>query len=321
MPGSDVTIVVVPRESFSRSEASLESILSCTRTPFHLVYVDGNSPGRVRRYLDTRARQAGFVLVRTDGYVSPNEARNIGFAHVDTPYVAFVDNNTVASDGWLDRLEHRARETDAAFVSPVYCVGSLGAGVVHTAGGDGRIDMVDGTRQLIDVHHYCNRRLAEIHDELRSAPCDIAEFHCVLTRSDVVAAVGGFDPGLPAALEHIDFCLQATRSHGDGWFEPEAVVTYVPPPPLTPSDMPYFALRWSKAWIDASFEHFAAKWQLRRDDPGLVGNRAWLETYRWKHLRYLRGGLRRTLGPRAVHLAERVTDRFVSSTLVRVNSA
>jgi hypothetical protein len=317
MPKPDVTIVVVPRESFSHTKTSLESILRSTRVPFDLVYVDGNSPTRIRRYLENRAAETGFTLVRRDEYLSPNEARNLGFARVDTPYVAFVDNNAVVGDGWLDHLLECARTTGAAFVSPIYCEGSLDAGVVHTAGGEGRIDMTDGTRTLVDVHLRCGSRLREMHHTLRREPCEIAEFHCVLARSDAVADVGGFDAGLPAALEHIDFCLEAEHRPGGGWFEPRAVVTYLAPPPLPASDMPYFALRWSKAWIDASFEHFAAKWQLSRDDPGLRENREWLEQYRWKHLRYVRGGLRRTLGPRAVGAVERIADRTVSSTLAR----
>jgi GT2 family glycosyltransferase len=320
VPKPDVTIVVVPRESFSHTKTSLESILCCTEVPFDLVYVDGNSPTRARRYLDARAAEAGFTQVRLDHYVSPNEARNLGFARVDTPYVAFVDNNAVVSDGWLDSLLECARTTSAAFVSPVYCEGSLDAGVIHTAGGEGRIDVIDGTRTLVDVHLHCHQRLADIRRALRREPCEIAEFHCVLARSDVVADVGGFDMALPAALEHIDFCLRAVNRHGGGWFEPRAVVTYLGPPPLPASDVPYFALRWSKAWIDASFEHFAAKWQLSPDDPGLRENREWLEHYRWKHLRYVRGGLRRTLGPRAVRAVERVADRAVSSALVRTSA-
>jgi GT2 family glycosyltransferase len=320
MPRPDVTIVVAPRESFSHTKASLESVLHSTRVPFDLVYVDGNSPARVRRYLEGSAREAGFTLIRRDAYLSPNEARNIGFARVDTPYVAFVDNNAVVGDGWLDILLECARTTNAAFVSPVYCVGSLDAGVVHMAGGEGRIDVVDGTRTLVDVHRHCYSRLSDMHQTLRREPCEIAEFHCMLARSDVVADVGGFDTGLPAALEHFDFCLQAEKL-GGGWFEPRAVVTHLAPPPMPASDVPYFALRWSKAWIDASFEHFAAKWQLRPDDPGLRQDREWLDGYRWKHLRYVRGGLRRTLGPRAVRVVDRIADRAVSSTLARPERA
>ena len=82
---------------------------------------------QARRYLEARAREARFTLVRRDDYLSPNDARNLGFACVDTPYVAFVDNNAVVGDGWLDDLLECARTTSAAFVSPVYCEGSLEA--------------------------------------------------------------------------------------------------------------------------------------------------------------------------------------------------
>src|SRR5262249_24309080 len=50
MHDPDVTIVVVPRERFSFARASLEALYRHTDPPFHLVYVDGGSPRRVRRY-------------------------------------------------------------------------------------------------------------------------------------------------------------------------------------------------------------------------------------------------------------------------------
>ncbi len=75
-----VTIVVVPRERFSYARPSLESILQLTDIPFKLVYVDGGSPAPVRRYLDARAKGQGFEVIRTDHYLPPNTARNLGLA-------------------------------------------------------------------------------------------------------------------------------------------------------------------------------------------------------------------------------------------------
>ena len=59
-----VTIVVVPRERFSCTQASLESIYQQTEVPFNLVYIDGNSPAKVQTYLETQAEVKGFKLVR-----------------------------------------------------------------------------------------------------------------------------------------------------------------------------------------------------------------------------------------------------------------
>ena len=72
------TVVVVPRERFSFASASLESIFENTSPPFELVYVDGASPPRLRRYLEAQARQRSFRLIRTEHYLSPNRARNLG---------------------------------------------------------------------------------------------------------------------------------------------------------------------------------------------------------------------------------------------------
>ncbi|MEQ9667577.1 glycosyltransferase family 2 protein [Coleofasciculus sp. G2-EDA-02] len=51
------TIVVSPRERFSYTQTSLESIYEHTHIPFNLVYVDGNSPKLVRDYLATQAAE------------------------------------------------------------------------------------------------------------------------------------------------------------------------------------------------------------------------------------------------------------------------
>lgn len=60
-----ITIVVVPRERFSYSQQSLESIYQYTNLPFELVYVDGGSPKYIQQYLSQAATEKGFTLVRT----------------------------------------------------------------------------------------------------------------------------------------------------------------------------------------------------------------------------------------------------------------
>lgn len=111
-----VTIVVVPRERFSCTQASLESIYEHTKIPFKLIYVDGNSPTKVRKYLQKQAQEKNFQLIRTDYYLSPNHARNIGLSHVDTKYLVFLDNDVIVSPGWLQALVNCAETTGATVV-------------------------------------------------------------------------------------------------------------------------------------------------------------------------------------------------------------
>src|SRR5262245_19121199 len=99
-----VTIVVSQRERFGDSARSLDSIYEHSDAPFDLVYVDGGSPRYVRDYIATAASARGFKLIRSEVFLSPNQARNLGLYHVRTRYVVFIDNDVVVSPGWLTPL-------------------------------------------------------------------------------------------------------------------------------------------------------------------------------------------------------------------------
>ena len=135
----DVTLVVVPRERFQMTRRSLESIYATTTFPFALVYVDGGSSAPTRRYLEGQARARGFRLVRTDRYLAPNQARNLGISEAATRYIVFVDNDVLVTSGWLEALVRCAEETGAWVVGPLYCQGELECGEVHMTGGHAHI--------------------------------------------------------------------------------------------------------------------------------------------------------------------------------------
>src|SRR5262245_10713659 len=110
MTSPRATIAFVPREVFCTTQRSLESLYDRTTTPFELVCVDGGSPPAVREYLARQAREKQFTLVRTDHYLTPNQARNLAAKYVRTPYVAYVDNDVIVSEGWLEPLVKCADE-------------------------------------------------------------------------------------------------------------------------------------------------------------------------------------------------------------------
>lgn len=113
-----VTIVIVPRERFSCTQESLESIYEHTTIPFNLIYVDGNSPEKIHHYLKQQAQAKNFQLLRTEYYLTPNQARNVGLSHVKTPYLVFIDNDVIVTKGWLNALVTCAEETSATVVGP-----------------------------------------------------------------------------------------------------------------------------------------------------------------------------------------------------------
>jgi GT2 family glycosyltransferase len=261
-----VTIVVVPRERFSCAPRSLESIYEHTQIPFKLVYVDGNSPAHIRNYLETKAAEKQFTLIRKDYYLYPNQARNIGLAEVDTPYLVFVDNDVIVTAGWLQALINCAQETGAAVVGPLMCQYEPLHEEIHFAGGESHI-WVDkiGRRRLREKMYSQGKSVKENQSQLQRQETELAEFHCVLVRKSIFDKVGQLDEQMLNTKEHLDFCMSVRDVGGSVYFEPACVVTYVPGSPSEWSDLHYYMLRWSDDWTLASLNRLREKWNLAED--------------------------------------------------------
>jgi len=294
MPEPLVSIVVVPRERFSHTRRALEALYANTPLRFQLIYVDGGSPAPVKRYLEIQARERRFRLLRTEHYLSPNQARNIGLNEANSKYVVFIDNDAEVAPGWLDALVRCAEETNASVVGPLYCIGQQLHEIVHMAGGEMRVEEAQGQRRLHEKHRLCNERVRDVRPKLRREPCDLIEFHCVLVRSQMLRELGGLDEGLLCSREHMDLCLAVHKAGGTVWFEPDAVVTYVPGPPFAQTDIPFYLLRWSDAWMESTIRHFCEKWNFDVTNVGTVSR--WLRPHRQIALRQTRERLCRIAG-------------------------
>jgi GT2 family glycosyltransferase len=261
-----VTIVVVPRERFSCTQTSLESIYEHTKFPFKLVYVDGNSPSKVRHYLEKMAAEKDFTLVRTDYYLSPNHARNVGLNYVDTKYVVFFDNDVVVTPGWLKALVNCAEETGAAVVGPLMCEKEPLHQRIHFAAGECHIVTdINGKRHLREKMYKQGQQVSELGSHLQRTQTELTEFHLMLATKEICDRVGGFDEKMLNTKEHLDFCMMVTEAGEKIYFEPTSIATYVPGPPLERTDLHFFMLRWSDTWTLTSLNRLQEKWNLADD--------------------------------------------------------
>ncbi len=284
-----VTLVVTPREKWSVCRRSLDSILEHTAKPYRMIWVDGGSPEPVRREVAAEAARHGFEVVRTPHYLTPNEARLIGLGRVRSRYVVFIDNDVIVSPGWLEPLIDCAETTGAAVVSPVICQGHPVHEIVHCAGGTcGVKDVVseDGPERHIFEHIASQgRRLGDLRRRLSRSETGLAEFHCLLARTEVAQRDGMIDREILNTREHVDFCMNVKEAGGTIWLEPDSIVTYLHDTPLQRSDLAYFMLRWSDAWERRSIERVIAKRGLTT--RGTIGRR--LKNAGWRRRQYLVG--------------------------------
>ncbi|MEL6469474.1 MAG: glycosyltransferase [Cyanobacteria bacterium J06623_4] len=277
-----VTLIVVPRERFQFTQKSLESLYENTQHPFHLIYVDNNSPPHIQKYLEQQSQEKGFELVRSPYYLSPNQARNAGLRRVKTSYLVFLDNDIVFSPGWLSALLNCSRETGASVVGSLVCQYEPHHTIVHCVGGDymepaeyakfsrgekgpnGTLADV-GQWTIEEKTYFQNEKIADISDRLQRRPVGFIEFHAMLVRTDIFNRLGLLDEGFCCTKEYLDFCMSVTRLGEPIYWEPASVVTFLthpPAPTMELSDLPYFMLRWSNAWEEASLKHFQEKWNL-----------------------------------------------------------
>jgi len=146
-----VTLVVKPWQHFSHTRQSLESIYAFTPEPFALVYVDGNSPPSVSRYLKAESQRRGFTLIRTDRYLTSSEAHNIALPYLHTKYVMLLDNAVLVTPGWLPSMMRCAEETGAWVVGPIYCTGDLRHMITYSAAPELCIIEEHGERRLFET--------------------------------------------------------------------------------------------------------------------------------------------------------------------------
>jgi GT2 family glycosyltransferase len=325
---SSLTIIVVPRERFSHTQPSLESLYAHTQIPFQLIYVDGGSPRPVQAYLQQQSVERGFQLIRTEHFLSPNQGRNLGLAEAKTDYVVFIDNDVEVAPGWLDALWRCAEETQATVVCPLTCIGTPLGETIHLAGGEARIVMqVKGdktVRRVHEKHYFVNRAVADVQDQLQRRRCEFAEFHCMLVRRSLFNSIGVLDENLLSTREHIDFCLTVAQVGGTVYCEPASVVTYVPTVLSRWADLAYFMLRWSDDWEVRSLKYFQKKWGLPKKDKYFKKRYRRLG-YR-RHQAFLKPWVKRLLGGHApsgimtllIHL-EHQLNRWITRRYYRLH--
>lgn len=266
-----VSLVVVPRERASAAVASLESVLQNTDATCELIYVDGSLTRGVSRRIRAITEAYGGRYIRSNRWLRPNEARNLGIAHATGKYIVFLDNDVFPEPGWLSRLVDCARETGAGIVSPVYLEGSREAPVIHCAGGEILlIEQGPGEPpMLVTRQHDLGKPIKEL-PTLQRTKTGLVEFHTVLVSREYLDAIGGrLDEGLETTREHVDLCLLANKHNFDIYLEPGAFVRYGNDDVPRLTDIDYFMFRWSEAATRRTIVYFENKWKVKLDPERL----------------------------------------------------
>jgi glycosyltransferase involved in cell wall biosynthesis len=285
-PAEHATVVLVARERLSNTPRAVRSVVRSLPDDVPIIVVDGAFPDDVRRELDAISEQRPLKILRFERFLLPPEARNLALPLVETPYVAFVDNDIDVRSGWLEALIDGVLAQDAAVGAPVTGLrmdrGEGTRDYVHHAGGDIRLMQYRGR---ITYASYRRLEWSSVDDpavaELPRTSDDF-ECHAFLIRTATLRQLGGFDERL-VVCDHDDLALRL-HLHGQRIaFCPNAHVCYDVTGSMNAADRDYFAFRWDRGLVDRACDAFEKNWKISQ-------SRAW---------EWARGHRKRMLAPHA----------------------
>ncbi len=263
-PEPAATVVVVSRDRWSLASETLGLLLARTDPRHPVVVVDGRAPRRLRVELDRYAASGRVRVARRNRFLGSNEARNIGADGATTEWVAFVENDAVLSDGWLEKLLALGESRNAASVFPAYLERQPDGPIVHGIGADLEVGERAGVRYLREHQHHLGRRWEDVAGEVQPVARVQSEPHALAIRREVLEEMGGLDEALLSWFDHTDLALHHRERGLASWFAPHVTCTYLAPPPVAFEDVPSFLLRWGRDWYERSLDHLCRVWRLDR---------------------------------------------------------
>jgi GT2 family glycosyltransferase len=209
--------VIIPVHNKVRlTKQCLDSILeSPPDTPYEIIVVDDASTNATPKLLASYGSAVRSVrLASNAGFAT---ACNLGAeAAASADFVLFLNNDTIAAEGWLDALVGYAdAHPDAAAVGSklLFADGTIQhAGVVFNLAGD-----------PLHIYAGCSADHPAINRSRRFQAVTAA---CLLVRRPVFDALGGFDTSYHNDLEDVDLCLRMGALGHEVHYCHESVLTH-----------------------------------------------------------------------------------------------
>lgn len=196
-----ISIVIPVYNALSMTKSCLASVYRETQDiDFEIILIDNASKDGTDRWLKEKQEEYSNLRVfRTQENIGFGPAVNKGFQHSVGEFVVILNNDTLVSHGWLNKLLD-TMETDRAIgiISPV----------TNYVGEGPQIDK-DAQELPADIYlinqHAKNiiKRNKVFYEENRLV------FFCVLIRREVIDLIGGLDEGYEKGnFEDDDYCLR-----------------------------------------------------------------------------------------------------------------
>ena len=256
-----VTIVISPRDRYTGLDQCITTLYQHTDpTLFKLIILDLGYPKKVMALAEEAIKNKDNARIIDYGFIIPIDAMSRVRHEIDTPYAAFLDNDSRVTPNWLPPIIETANDKDAAVVYPVTLERS---GVDE--GEDLRNHLFTTELRIVDVEQ--TPYLIEEKTHRRTLPEDLPqavtesqafELHCVMFNTKILQKIE-----LPhmTIREHLDIGMQLKNLDLKIYVDPRSHIIFDNLGTRAAlADLKYFNLRWNSKITEQSSRLFEQRW-------------------------------------------------------------
>jgi GT2 family glycosyltransferase len=215
-PAAQVSIVIPTFNNLGLTRQCLNSILGNTpQGLYEVIVVDNGSTDGTPAFLkqeEAEGRIRAVFMSQNHGFAY---GCNQGALAAKCSELLFLNNDTVATSGWLTAMLAAAREPE---------VGIIGAKLLYA---NNTIQHA-GIGWINGVPDHPHRHADPLAPEVNTPrELDMVTGACLMIRRDLFLQLAGFDESYRNGVEDIDLCLRVRASGRKVVYEPKAVVYHL----------------------------------------------------------------------------------------------
>ena len=180
------SIITIATNAIALTTQCIESILKYTKD-FEIIVINNNSNDGTEGYLNS-LNLPNMKIIRVKNRLSFSQCNNLGLQVADGEYIIFLNNDTIVSEGWLDKMEKHLTNVPLSNIAAVGPVSSNSNGVQMVG--------KQNAKEWYEKHKGAWKHVGCLYG------------WCIMIKASVLEEIGGFDETLVNSYEDNDLCLR-----------------------------------------------------------------------------------------------------------------